>query len=75
MEHALVAEMIEPDVGSRWYIVCGDSGPSLLVVPWLDRRDIRMFFFFSNRVGCVGSILISLVATAILILALRSCSG
>jgi hypothetical protein len=26
-----------------------------------------MFFFFSNRVGCLGSILISLVITAILL--------
>jgi hypothetical protein len=29
-----------------------------------------MFFFFSNRVGCLGSILISLVATAVLLLIL-----
>jgi hypothetical protein len=26
-----------------------------------------LFFFFSNRLGCMGSLLISLVATAILI--------
>ncbi len=29
-----------------------------------------MFFFFSNRLGCLGSILVSLVATGILILLL-----
>jgi len=29
-----------------------------------------MFFFFSNRFGCLGSILVSLVATGILILLL-----
>ncbi len=27
-----------------------------------------MFFFFSNRVGCLGSLAISMVATLILIL-------
>jgi hypothetical protein len=29
-----------------------------------------MLFFFSNRIGCLGSILISLVATGILIFVL-----
>lgn len=29
-----------------------------------------MFFFFSNRVGCLGSLLISVVVTAILLLVL-----
>ncbi len=29
-----------------------------------------MFFFFSNRLGCLGSILLSLAATLILILIL-----
>lgn len=27
----------------------------------------RMFFFFSNRLGCLGSLLLSVVATAILL--------
>jgi len=31
-----------------------------------------MFLFFSNRLGCAGSLLVSLVATAVLILVLRS---
>jgi hypothetical protein len=26
-----------------------------------------MFFFFSNRIGCLGSVLLSVVVTAILI--------
>lgn len=30
-----------------------------------------MFFFFSNRLGCAGSILVSLVITAILLAVLR----
>jgi len=34
-----------------------------------------MFFFFSNRLGCAGSILISLVGTLLLILLIRACTG
>jgi hypothetical protein len=34
-----------------------------------------MFVFYSNKLGCAGSILVSVVLTALLILALRSCSG
>lgn len=34
-----------------------------------------MFVFYSNRFGCVGSIVVSLVLTVVLVLALRSCSG
>jgi len=30
-----------------------------------------MFFFFSNRLGCFGSLLLSLVLTVVLILLLR----
>jgi hypothetical protein len=29
-----------------------------------------MFFFFSNRLGCMGSLLLSVVVTALLLLAL-----
>jgi hypothetical protein len=32
-----------------------------------------MFVFFSNRLGCVGSIVASLVGTALLIMLMRSC--
>ena len=34
-----------------------------------------MFFFFSSRLGCLGSIIISLALTALLILLMRGCSG
>jgi hypothetical protein len=34
-----------------------------------------MFAFYSNRLGCIGSIVVSLIGSAILILAIRSCSG
>jgi hypothetical protein len=30
-----------------------------------------LFFFFSNRLGCLGSLFLSLALTAILLLALR----
>lgn len=31
-----------------------------------------MFLFFSNRLGCLGSILVSVVATVVLIAVLRA---
>jgi hypothetical protein len=34
-----------------------------------------VFAFFSNRLGCIGSIVVSLIGTAVLILLVRSCSG
>jgi hypothetical protein len=34
-----------------------------------------MFVFYSNRFGCLGSIVVSVVLTLVLILLIRSCSG
>lgn len=34
-----------------------------------------MFVFFSNRAGCLGSIVISVIATGVLLLLMRGCSG
>jgi hypothetical protein len=34
-----------------------------------------MFLFFSNRLGCAGSIAVSVVGTVLLILLIRSCAG
>jgi hypothetical protein len=34
-----------------------------------------MFVFFSNRLGCAGSIAVSIVGTVLLILLVRSCAG
>ncbi|WP_373049616.1 hypothetical protein [Vulgatibacter sp.] len=34
-----------------------------------------MFVFFSNRLGCLGSIVVSLIGTALLFLLLRSCTA
>ena len=34
-----------------------------------------MFVFFSNRLGCGGSIALSIAGTIVLILLMRSCSG
>jgi hypothetical protein len=34
-----------------------------------------VFVFFSNRLGCLGSILVSVLATVVLLALLRGCSG
>ena len=34
-----------------------------------------MFAFFSNRLGCLGSIVVSIIGSLILIALLRSCAG
>lgn len=34
-----------------------------------------MFVFFSNRLGCLGSITVSVVGTILLILLIRACTG
>lgn len=34
-----------------------------------------MFLFFSGKLGCVGSILVSLALSALLMTLLRACSG
>ncbi len=34
-----------------------------------------MFIFYSNRMGCLGSILVSIVLTVVLVLLLQSCHG
>jgi hypothetical protein len=34
-----------------------------------------MFILFSNRLGCVGSLLVSAIATLVMILLLRACTG
>lgn len=34
-----------------------------------------MFAFFSNRLGCLGSIAVSVIGTIILLALMRGCSG
>jgi len=34
-----------------------------------------MFVFFSNRLGCAGSLLVSAALTLLLVVVLRACSG
>ncbi len=34
-----------------------------------------MFAFFSNRLGCFGSIIVSIIGTVLLILLMRGCGG
>jgi hypothetical protein len=33
-------------------------------------HDVDVFFFFSNRLGCLGSLLLSLAITALLVILL-----
>jgi hypothetical protein len=33
-----------------------------------------VFLFFSNRLGCLGSIVVSVILTAVIVLLMRSCS-
>jgi hypothetical protein len=33
-----------------------------------------VFVFFSNKLGCAGSIVISLIGTALLLMLMRSCA-
>ncbi len=44
------------------------------------RRAVRgyrgaVFAFFSNRLGCIGSVAVSLVGTLLLLLLVRGCGG
>jgi hypothetical protein len=34
-----------------------------------------MFAFYSNRLGCLGSLVVSLIGSVIVILLIRSCAG
>jgi hypothetical protein len=34
-----------------------------------------MFVFFSNRLGCAGSLLVSIVLTVVLVALMRGCSA
>lgn len=34
-----------------------------------------MFVFFSNRLGCLGSIVVSIIGTLLLVLLLRACTS
>ena len=59
--------------------------PSALTLLWMTRIRCgrprcppyhrRMFVFFSNRLGCLGSVGVSLLASIVLILLLRGCNG
>jgi hypothetical protein len=38
-------------------------------------NPIDMFGFYSNRLGCAGSLIVSLIGTALLILLMKSCNS
>jgi hypothetical protein len=53
-----------PLVGQTGKTACGSTA------------DLRvMFAFFSNRLGCIGSLTVSLLGSLLLILVLRSCGA
>ena len=37
--------------------------------------ETKVFAFFSSRAGCLGSLVISIIGTALLILIMRGCHG
>jgi hypothetical protein len=39
------------------------------------RGERLMFFLFSNRLGCLGSILVSVLLSGLLLLLMRGCSA
>ncbi len=39
------------------------------------RLCLGMLVFFSNRAGCLGSLLISLIGSVVLVLVMYACSG
>ena len=56
----------------QWHIHCG-MGPrdDIAVEPLL--RGEKMIGLYSNRIGCLGSLVISIVATVLVGLLLRAC--
>lgn len=38
-------------------------------------RNANMFGFFSSKMGCIGSIIVSILGTLILTLLMRGCHG
>jgi hypothetical protein len=54
-----------PCRGAGRRVICTRRLPGLV-----DGEDARMFFFFSNNLGCFGSILVSLAGTLLLLLVL-----
>ena len=38
-------------------------------------RSFSVFAFFSNRLGCLGSIIVSVIGTLLLLALMRGCSG
>ncbi len=58
--------------------MCTGNYPINLEASSFPRRAIgnqRMFFFYFNRLGCVGSIVVSVVLTLALVLIFRLFSG
>jgi hypothetical protein len=57
--------------------ICGVTRFAGLAYGWSEdaARLQSMFAFFSNRLGCVGSIVVSVIGTILLLALMRGCSG
>jgi hypothetical protein len=44
-------------------------------IPSRAPRFFPMFGFFSSKLGCIGSLIVSAIGTLILVLIMRGCSG
>lgn len=73
------AEQFEHNYDNDNYSVLGAIGPLLshhLKTACGSSADSRvMFAFFSNRLGCIGSLIVSVVGSLVLILVLRGCGA
>jgi hypothetical protein len=73
------AEQFEHDYDNDNYSILGAIGPLLshhLKTACRSSADLRvMFAFFSNRLGCIGSLIVSVVGSLVLILVLRGCGA
>jgi hypothetical protein len=60
---------------ARWPAVCkkrGEHPPTALFFSF--RKSRTMFGFYSSRLGCLGSLAVSILGSIILIVMLRSCA-
>lgn len=57
-------------MGPRHGVESAQMGPHVTAWPGGPGERQHMFFFFSNRLGCLGSLLVSILVTAILVLLL-----
>jgi hypothetical protein len=61
---------------SDWRLwLAGRELPGARVAVGAVPNEIRVFVFFSNRLGCLGSLVVALVATIVLVVILAALSS